>query len=199
MRELIIFVDESGNVGLPNRHYLLTVVIHDQYESIADSLATYEGGLRANSSPHRTNPSKHSGSSAIISAGCLGNGVLWSTTCSRANVQKRWLTCMDGLFFSFISSPAEQDPGGGLRNKSADISGAIRSADPWAARRSERPWHEPPAYADRIGRSTFDSSYSRNRARRTTALSRACICESDGSNAGTSATGSKRESASAGT
>ncbi len=77
--------------------------------------------------------------------------------------------------------------------------GAMRSAGLWAARRSERPWREPPAYADRIGRSAFDSSYSRNRDRRITALSRACICESDGSGAGTSATGNKRESASAGT
>lgn len=175
---------------------------------------------------------------------------------------------MDGLFFSFISSPAEQDPDkglaepaerprrersdrsgleavrrvtaerwhpqlrrqtvcglpergarrrmeprrglacgwrpcaaecAGLRNKSADFGGAMRSADLRAARRSERPWREPPAYADRIGRSAFDSSYSRNRDRRITALSRACICESDGSGAGTSATGSKGESASAGT
>lgn len=122
---------------------------------------------------------------------------------------------MDGLFFSLFSPPAEQDgPGAavwfdvggtvrggraGLRNKSADFGGAMRSADLWAARRSERPWREPPAYAVRIGRSAFDSSYSRNRDRRITVLSRACICESDGSGAGTSATGNKRESASAGT
>ena len=139
-----------------------------------------------------------------------------------------WESWIDtGTFFSFFSSPAEQDPerglrsprkdrggsasdrsglgavrrqtrprgcrsleqdgpgaavrfdvggtlrGGraGLRNRSADFGGAMRSADLWAARRSERPWREPPAYADRIGRS----------------------------GAGTSAIGSKGESASAGT
>lgn len=76
--------------------------------------------------------------------------------------------------------------------------GAMRSADLWAARRSERPWREPPAYADRIGRSAFDSSYSRNRDRRITALSRACTCESGGNGAGTSAIDSKGESAGAG-
>ena len=47
MRELSIFVDESGSDGLSDRHYLLTVVMHDQSESIADSIAAYEGALRA--------------------------------------------------------------------------------------------------------------------------------------------------------
>ena len=37
MRELSIFVDESGSDGLSDRHYLLTVVMHDQPDSIADS------------------------------------------------------------------------------------------------------------------------------------------------------------------
>ena len=77
--------------------------------------------------------------------------------------------------------------------------GAMRSADLWAARRSERPWREPPAYADRIGRSALDSSYSRNGNRRITAPSHEYICESGRSGAGTSAIGSKGESASAGT
>lgn len=47
MRELSIFVDESGSDGLSDRHYLLTIVMHDQSESIADSIAAYEGALRA--------------------------------------------------------------------------------------------------------------------------------------------------------
>lgn len=34
---LSIFVDESGSDGLSDRNYLLTVVIHDQSDSIADS------------------------------------------------------------------------------------------------------------------------------------------------------------------
>ena len=46
----------------------------------------------------------------------------------------------------------------GLRNRSADFGGAMRSADLWAARRSERPWREPPAYAGRIGRSANTGS-----------------------------------------
>ena len=47
MRELSIFVDESGSDGLSDRHYLLTVVMHDQSENIAGSIAAYEGALRA--------------------------------------------------------------------------------------------------------------------------------------------------------
>ena len=42
MRELSIFVDESGSDGLSDRHYLLTVVMHDQSDSIADSIEAYE-------------------------------------------------------------------------------------------------------------------------------------------------------------
>lgn len=37
MRELSIFVDKSESDGLSDRHYLLTVVMHDQPDSIADS------------------------------------------------------------------------------------------------------------------------------------------------------------------
>ena len=51
MRELSVFVDESGSDGLSDRHYLLTVVMHDQSESIADSIAAYEGALRAKGLP----------------------------------------------------------------------------------------------------------------------------------------------------
>ena len=51
MRELSIFVDESGSDGLSDRHYLLTVVMHDQSENIANSTAAYEGALRAKGLP----------------------------------------------------------------------------------------------------------------------------------------------------
>ncbi len=51
MRELSIFVDESGSDGLSDCRYLLTVVMHDQSESIADSIAAYEGALRAKGLP----------------------------------------------------------------------------------------------------------------------------------------------------
>lgn len=37
MREPSIFVDESGSNGLSDRYYLLTVVMRDQSDSIADS------------------------------------------------------------------------------------------------------------------------------------------------------------------
>lgn len=160
--------------------------------------------------------------------------------------------------YSFISSPAEQDPGGGLRSPRKDrggrsperawsgaegdsgtlapvaaeadrlraagawsktdraplcdlmwagsfaaaglacgtraptTGGAMRSADLWAARRGERPWREPPAYADRMGRNAFDSSYGRNRDSSIAAPSRACICESGGGGVGTGAIGSER-------
>lgn len=55
MRELSIFVDESGSDGLSDRHYLLTVVMHDQSESIADSIAAYEAPFAPRGS--RTYPS----------------------------------------------------------------------------------------------------------------------------------------------
>lgn len=51
MRELSIFVDESGSDGLSDRHYLLTVVMHDQSENIANSIAAYESALRAKGLP----------------------------------------------------------------------------------------------------------------------------------------------------
>lgn len=47
MRELSIFVDESGSDGLSDRRYLLTVVMHDQSEIITNSIEAYEGALRA--------------------------------------------------------------------------------------------------------------------------------------------------------
>ena len=37
MRELRIFVDKPESDGLSDRYYLLTVVMHDQFDSIADS------------------------------------------------------------------------------------------------------------------------------------------------------------------
>ena len=51
MRELSIFVDESGSDGLSDRYYLLTVVMHDQSDSIADSIEAYESALRAKGLP----------------------------------------------------------------------------------------------------------------------------------------------------
>ena len=39
MRELSIFVDESGSDGLSDRHHLLTVVMHDQTGPSLERLA----------------------------------------------------------------------------------------------------------------------------------------------------------------
>lgn len=62
----------------------------------------------------------------------------------------------------------------GLRNKSADFGGAMRSADLWAARRGERPWREPPAYADRMSKNA-GAFYSDSGDSCMTGLLRACI------------------------
>ena len=51
MRELSIFVDESGSDGLSDRYHLLTVVMHGQSDSIANSIETYEDALRAKGLP----------------------------------------------------------------------------------------------------------------------------------------------------
>ena len=68
-RELSIFVDESGSDGLSDRHYLLTAVMHDRSESIADSIESYESALRAkglpdipfHASPHMNGKDMYSG------------------------------------------------------------------------------------------------------------------------------------------
>ena len=44
-RDLGIFVDESSDRGGKARYYLLTLVIHDQSEGIADKIARYEQSL----------------------------------------------------------------------------------------------------------------------------------------------------------
>ena len=38
-KELSIFVDESGDRGGKARYYLLTLVVHDQSEGIADKVS----------------------------------------------------------------------------------------------------------------------------------------------------------------
>ena len=41
-KELSIFVDESGDRGGKARYYLLTLVFHDQAESITEAVTGYE-------------------------------------------------------------------------------------------------------------------------------------------------------------
>jgi hypothetical protein len=45
MADLSIFIDESGGDDLVNRHYLLTLVLHDQSEDITEGIARYEASL----------------------------------------------------------------------------------------------------------------------------------------------------------
>lgn len=45
MAELSVFVDESGNSGSDSKYYLLTLVFHDQTESIYPHIAAYEKAL----------------------------------------------------------------------------------------------------------------------------------------------------------
>ena len=44
-KELSIFVDESGDCGGKARYYLLTLVFHDQADSIAEAVTGYESKL----------------------------------------------------------------------------------------------------------------------------------------------------------
>ena len=43
--ELSLFCDESGSDALDSRYYLLTLVIHDQSDSIVNSITRYERAL----------------------------------------------------------------------------------------------------------------------------------------------------------
>ena len=45
MRELSIFVDESGADGLDSSYYLLTLVFHEQDKPLDDVIAPYEHAL----------------------------------------------------------------------------------------------------------------------------------------------------------
>ncbi len=44
-KELSIFVDESGDRGGKARYYLLTLVFHDQAESITEAVTGYEAKI----------------------------------------------------------------------------------------------------------------------------------------------------------
>ena len=58
MRELSIFIDESGSDGLDGSYYLLTLVLHEQGDSLERAIAQYEQSLRdkrlPNASLHTT-------------------------------------------------------------------------------------------------------------------------------------------------
>ena len=58
LRELSIFIDESGSDGLDGSYYLLTLVLHEQGDSLERTIAQYEQSLRdkglSNAPPHTT-------------------------------------------------------------------------------------------------------------------------------------------------
>ena len=45
MKELSLFIDESGDSSTQTRYFLLTVVIHNQSEEITDKIISYEKSL----------------------------------------------------------------------------------------------------------------------------------------------------------
>jgi hypothetical protein len=45
MRELSVFVDESGEYGRESKYYLVTLVFHDQAEDVLDIIGRYERSL----------------------------------------------------------------------------------------------------------------------------------------------------------
>ena len=46
MREISIFADESGDKTNHNRYFILTLVMHDQDDPIAERVSVYEASLR---------------------------------------------------------------------------------------------------------------------------------------------------------
>ena len=42
MSELSVFVDESGNLGLDSKYYILSLIFHDQANDISGEMARYE-------------------------------------------------------------------------------------------------------------------------------------------------------------
>ena len=52
MRELSVFVDESGADGLDSDYYLLTLVFHDQSVPLVDSISRYEQSLATRGLPN---------------------------------------------------------------------------------------------------------------------------------------------------
>ena len=45
MRELSVFVDESGDLGGESKYYLLALVFHDQADDLGRTIRLYEGDL----------------------------------------------------------------------------------------------------------------------------------------------------------
>ena len=54
LRELSLFIDESGSDNLRDRYYLLTLVLHEQDKDVSESIRLYER------SPRRVCPTSRS-------------------------------------------------------------------------------------------------------------------------------------------
>lgn len=52
MRELSIFVDESGDADFSSKYYVLTLVFHDQRDEISQNVSAYELSLRDRGLPN---------------------------------------------------------------------------------------------------------------------------------------------------
>ena len=52
MSELSIFVDESGDKSTHAQYFILTLVLHDQSESITENISIYEQSLAATDIPN---------------------------------------------------------------------------------------------------------------------------------------------------
>ena len=52
LRELSIFIDESGSDGLDGSYYLLALVLHEQGDSLEKAIAQYEQSLRDKGLPN---------------------------------------------------------------------------------------------------------------------------------------------------
>lgn len=53
MRELSLFIDESGDIGPCSDYYLVSFVFHDQKDSLDIDIAAYRGALRDANLPER--------------------------------------------------------------------------------------------------------------------------------------------------
>lgn len=54
MRELSVFIDESGDIGTGSEYYLLTLVFHNQSDDIDSWLSSYEQACTASNLPKNT-------------------------------------------------------------------------------------------------------------------------------------------------
>ncbi len=52
MKELSVFVDESGDLGGESRYYLLTLVFHDQSDDLSHTIDLYEQSLASRGLPN---------------------------------------------------------------------------------------------------------------------------------------------------